>query len=350
MKKLLYLVICLTVLSLAACTETKTQEGGREESASSQEASENVIVYISGPEAMLDKLEQAFEEKNGDVVDMLKMSCGQVRSKVWTEKEAGQIQADVVFGSDPLIYNILDDEGLLETVQLTERNVIKDKYIPADRDYILVNERYVTIMYNKKQFKDTEMPNSFEDLKKETFKGKITLADANQSSTALGITCALYQLKGESKDYFEKLHDNEVFLCKSNGQVASKIMEGEFDLGVGPHDSVIRLKKKAKKDGYEMPVAIIWPDEGALSIQRPMAIIKNENRSEKKEEVAQKFLNFMVSKEAQNITYQFGFVSVRKDIENKYLPAEAKVHKINWKKASENESDIKQAYQEVFHN
>ncbi len=350
MKKLLSVVICLSLLCLAACTESKPVEDGSEESASVQEASENVMVYISGSEGMIDKLEEAFEEKNGDVIDMLKMSCGQVRSKVWTEKEAGQIQADVVFGSDPLIYNILDDEGLLEAVQLTEPEAIKDKYIPVDRDYILVNERYVTIMYNKKQFKDTEIPKSFEDLKNEAYKGKITLADANQSSTALGITCALYQLKGESMNYFEKLHGNEVFLTKSNGQIPSKIMEGEFDLGVGPHDSVVRLKKKAKKDGYEMPVAIVWPEEGALAIQRPMAIIKNDNRSEEKEEIAQKFLNFMVSKEAQIITDQFGFVSVRKDIENKYLPAEAKVHKINWEKASENESHIKQAYQEVFHN
>ncbi len=315
-----------------------------------EESNGKILVYISGPEAMINKLEEAFEEEHGDVSDMLKMSCGQIRSKVWTEQEAGKIQADIVWGSDPLIYNKLDDKGLLQKITLNDISNIKEEFIVADRNYILVNERYIVLMYNKNKFEDMEIPKGYIDLTNEKYSNMIVMADANQSSTALGIASALYQMNGGNIEYFKDLHENGVFLTKSNGQVSSKIMEGQFNLGIGPHDGVVRLSKKAKKDGYEMPVSMIWPDEGAIAIQRPIAIIKDDSRSEEEETIVAEFVNFIVSKKAQIITDSFGFASVRKDIENKYIPEGKTINKIDWEKASDYEDILKEEYQKTFQN
>ena len=364
MKKLFYfLLVVIALTSFAGCavnnanvensanTKVTTVESeGIDPETIKNDSDEKILVYVSGPEAMIDKLEAAFEEERGDVCDMLKMSCGQVRSKVWTEQEACKIQADIVWGSNPLIYNKLDDKGLLKKITLKDIENIKEEYIINDRNYILVNERYVAIMYNTNEFKDIEIPKGYGDLTNEKYSNMLVMADANQSSTALGIASSLYQMNGDDIEYFRDLHDNGVILTKSNGQVPSKIMEGQFDLGIGPHDGVVRLMKKAKKEGYEMPVAMIWPSEGAIAIQRPMAIIKDDSRSEEEERTATEFVNFMVSKKAQMITDSFGFASVRKDVENKYLPEGKTVSKIDWEKASEYEDTIKKQYQEVFQN
>lgn len=351
MKKSICIVLfVLMIISFTACSTDTIEKNSNNNTEVSQNSKtrEKILVYLSGPEAMINMLEEKFEAERGDVADLLTMSCGQVRSKVWTEKEAGQIQADVVWGSDPLIYNKLDDEGLLAKINIHKPDEINPDYILKDRNYVMVNERYITIMYNKNSFKETKKPKSYEDLLKEEYKGKLVMADANRSSTALGIGSSLYQIKKSDMEYFKNLKENGVLLSKSNGIVPSKILEGQYDLGIGPHDSVVRLKIKAKKEGYEMPVDIIWPEEGAISIRRPIAIIKNENRSDEKNKIAEEFVNFMLSKQAQTITNNFGFVSVRKDIKNQYLPQDVKKCIIDWKKATDNEENFKKQYEQIF--
>jgi iron(III) transport system substrate-binding protein len=328
-----------------------TEASARDEQptdAASTEPSDKILIYISGPEAMIDRLEEQFEEQNGDVCDFVKMSCGQLRSKVWTEKEAGKIQADVIWGSDPLIYNKLDDAEMLMPLNIKEIDSIDDRYKVDDRDYALVNERYITIVYNKSQLTETP-PTSFIDLADKKYNGIVVKADASQSSTAFAIASSLYQLTGGTSDYFQSLKDNNVMLAKSNGQVPSKIMEGQFLVGIAPHDGVVRLKNKGKKEEFDVPLEIVWPEEGVIGIQRPVAIIKDDSRSKEKYEIASKLVNFLMSKKAQTITTKFGFVSVRSDIENTFLPEGAKVYNVDWENVTQNEETIKQEYQNIFH-
>lgn len=359
MKKIISSLLLIFMIStLIGCTDSNNKEvistGQVEDGTTNIETNkdnnnnEKVLVYLSGPEVMLNKLEEEFEKDNGDVLDLLIMSCGQVRSKVWTEKEAGNIQADIVWGADPIIFKKLNNAGLLQPLTIKNKDSIKERYINDKENYILVNERYISIIYNKDSLDKDNLPKSYEDLKNDKFNNALVLADANQSATALGIASALYQMSGNNMEFFKGIHNNGALLIKSNGQVPSKVMEGAFDIGIGPHDSVVRLKNKAKKEKYDMPLEIIWPEEGAFAIQRPLGIIKNDNRDESKSKVAMKFVNFLVSKKAQMITNKFGFASVRKDIENNFVPDGIEIHNIDWDKAVENEKIIKKEYQEIF--
>lgn len=311
-------------------------------------SSEKLLVYISGPEAMITKLEEGFEAERGDVADFLVLSCGEVRSKVWTEKEAGAIQADVVVVSDPLLYNKLDAEGLLEDLSTLENVAYIAEDYSSDHSYVFFNERYVTILYNTTAIAEADAPTSFADLLDTKYAGRLVMADATLSSTALGIVSSLYQLQGIS--YFEGLHANGMLLAKSNGQVPSLIMEGQYDVGIAPHDSVVRLQKQAKKDGYELTVQNVWPSEGAISIQRPVAIIHDDTRTDQEQALAEELVNYLLSTQAQTITTNYGFVSVRSDIDNTYLPDGVSVIHIDWETASQEEDTIKALYEDIFQN
>ncbi len=337
----------------ASATEDSNQNEDSVETAAetaelADETGAKITVYLSGPEQMLNKLEEAFEETNGDVCDFVIMSCGELRSKVWTESEAGDIQADVVWGSDPLVYNLLDEANLLEPLELSEADSIRENFIVSDKNYALVNERYITIIYNTNLL-EGDAPTSFADLTNEKCNGLVTMADATQSSTAFAIACALYELEGNSSDYFQALHDNGVLLAKSNGLVPSTIMEGQFTVGIAPHDAVIRMRNKGEKEGYDVPLEIVWPSEGVIAIQRPVAIPASDSRSEEEEAIAKKFVNFLFSKKAQTITTNFGFVSVRNDIENAYLPEGVNVYSVDWNQATANEDLIKGEYEAIFY-
>ncbi|HPF88852.1 MAG TPA: extracellular solute-binding protein [Candidatus Limiplasma sp.] len=338
MKKIAVVMLAISLM-LSCLSVTATAAQGEADA-------DKLLVYLSGPEAMLTALEAGFEESRGDVADFLIMSCGEVRSKVWTEKEAGKIQADVVWGSDPLIYNLLDEEGLLCDLSGIENAAAIAEEYTTDHNYLLVNERYIAIIYNSDALTGDDVPTSFRDLLDTKYENRMVMADATQSSTALGIVSCLNQLLGI--EYLEGLQANGMMLTKSNGQVPSLILEGQYDVGIAPHDAVIRLQNKAKKQSYEISLAIAWPSEGAVAIRRPIAIIQDDERSEAEQTLAEELVNYLLSKQAQTITTKYGFVSVRTDIENTVLPEGVEKVVINWDVASQEQETFKDVYEQIF--
>lgn len=335
----------------ATSVSTETATGGARESkapASYSGKEGKITVYVSGPSAMLEQLEAAFEEGGGDVVDLVALGCGPLRQRVWAEAESGGIRADVFWGSDPLVYIALDKRGALERYRPAEYEAVKPLY-RTDRSYVLVNERYGVVIYNDAALKGDRVPRSFTDLAAKANAGAVVLSDPTQSSTGLALVATLWDVKGRSWDLFKALAAGGVFLSKKNSDVPAKIMEGEFDLGVAPHDEASRIIAKAKKDGYPPNLAICWPEEGSLAIQRPIAISANPARPAVNEELARAFVDFMISKKAQSITAAFGFYSVRGDVATpKGMPAEPKAHRVDWEYLSEHESEIRDGFAASF--
>ncbi len=322
--------------------------GGSQETGGTYSGKEGKItVYISGPSTMLNKLENTFEKEHGDVLELVHMGCGPLRQRVWTEFQSGQIKADVFWGSDPLLYNTLDENGALESYTPGDIDALKERFQPA-HNYVLINERYGVVIYNKKNLSGDAAPRSYHDLTDPSLQGKIAHADPGQSSTALALVAGLWEISGKSWEFHKALLENELFLSKKNRDVPSKIQEGEFDAGIAPHDAVYRLKKKAKKEGYPTPLEIAWPQEGALAIQRPLAISKNRSRPEANQEIARAFVDFMISRQAQMITTQFGFISVRSDIPlPKGIPKDVPVHYVDWENLSEHQEDIRDEFRRI---
>lgn len=341
-KKILVFLILVIVSTISVWA------GGQSESALSYSGTEGrITVYLSGPGDMLDKLESTFEEERGDVLEFVHMGCGPLRQRIWTEMESGMINADVFWGSDPLLYLALDERGKLEEYRPKGFENLKEEF-KTGGGYTYTNERYGVVIYNRDVVSGDL--SSYKDLLREEYKGNICHADPAFSSTGLALVSSLWNLDGEPGSFHEGLRENGLFLTKKNSDVPSKIQEGEFLIGIAPHDAVLRLQKKAKNDGYPTPLAICWPEEGAVAIQRPVAISKNENRPQVNEEIAEAFIDFLISKKAQNITNQFGFVSVRKDLPLPVgIPEDLKVIVPDWKPLSESQNLINEDFKKLFY-
>ena len=241
----------LSVFSLFA-------RGGNESPAAYAGEEGRITVYLSGPEAMLQKLEDVFEEEHGDVLDFVQMGCGPLRQRVWTEMESGGIQADVFWGSDPLVYIALDERGALDEYRSAGEAALKDMY-QTDDNFTLVGERYGVIIYNKDLLSGNDVPRAFSDLADAKYSGGIIHADPAQSSTALALVCGLWDVNGMNWDGQKALVDNGLFLTKKNSDVPNKIQEGEFEAGIAPHDAVLRLQKKSEKRRISPR---LWPSHG----------------------------------------------------------------------------------------
>ncbi|MCG8512941.1 MAG: extracellular solute-binding protein [Halanaerobiales bacterium] len=309
---------------------------------------EQINLYISGPKEMAKLLEAEFEKEYGDVLNVYHSGSGPLRQKVWTEMLAGSIQADIVWGAEPMMYQALKEKGVLLRYRPPMIQDLKKEYIYGDGYFTAVNARYGVIVYNKERVLTDEIPTGWADLLDRRWHQRLGIADASQSSTALAITSGLYQLFDYSWILYRALGENEVMLTKQNIDVVSKIETAELDLGIAPHDGVLRLINKAKKRGIESPLGIIWPVEGIISIQRPIAIIKKE-RSLEADNLVKKFVDFSLSETGQNIATRFGFITVRNGLKlPEGVPQTIEVSSLDWKYASKHQEEIRATFKEIM--
>lgn len=312
-------------------------------------AAENKLnLYISGPQKMVNMLEKGFEKEHGDVLNVYHTGCGPLRQKIWTEMIAGNIQADLVWGAEPIMYQALKDKGVLMQYKSPQLKNLKDDYTYGDGYYTAVNARYGVIVYNKERISRSEKPDFWCDLMNTKWQNKLVMADASQSAMALAITAGLYQIRNNNWDLHQALQFNNIMLTKQNVEAISRVESGEADLGIVPHDGVLRLIKKTKNNGLESPLAMIWPGEGAISVQRPIAIIKKE-RSPVNEKLLKAFVDFALSKKAQNISTKFGFITVRKDLNlPQGVPEEVNAITLDWNYASSHEGDLREGFKRIM--
>ncbi len=329
---------------------TDAEENEDAESADVYNGTEGKItVYISGPEKMINKLEETFEKTHGDVIDIYHAGCGPLRQKVWTEAEAGNVHADVFWGSNPLIYYVLQDKGLLDEYKSNEEESFMDEYKVSDANFMITNARYEVLVYGKQSLDKENAPKAYNDLLDAKFDGKVAFTDLSQSSTAFALCTALWEMNDRKMDYFQGLKDNNALIVPKSKSVAEKIQSGEIEAGIVPHDAIFRLNKKAKKEGFESNLAFTWPSEGAIQIERPIAIIKNDARPEKNQEIAEQFVDFVLSKEAQTIMTNFGFKSVRTDVDAvQGIPEDMEYTKINWKDAIDSEQLLRDEFKKIM--
>lgn len=310
---------------------------------------EKLVLYISGPEKMINELEVEFEKEKGDVLDIYHNGCGPITQKIWSEMEAGSIQADLIWAAEPIMYMKLQDENKLLKYESPMLKNLKKEYREISNGYFTpVNARYGVIIYNSNLVSKENVPKTFEDLTKPYFKGKVAMADARQSATALALNEGLFQIF-ENYNLHKALEKNEVMLTKQNVAAVEKTDSGEVYVCIAPHDAVIRLKKISEKKGIVSPLEITWPTEGAISIQRPIAIIDKETRSKEITKLAQEFVDFTLSKRVQDISTKYGFITVTEGLDMpEMVDEDAKTYTVDWNAAEENEKKLRIIYNEIY--
>jgi iron(III) transport system substrate-binding protein len=325
MKKVLFLMlIVLTVLSFPGFAD-------------------KALVYISGPEAMVKRIEQAFEKENGDCLEVYHTGSGPLKQKVFTELMIGNIQADIIWGSEPIMYYQLLENDVFEQYYPQDYDLLKEAYKYGKGYFTASNARYGALVYNSTLLSEEELPKFWGDLKSDFWKNKIAMADASQSAMAFSLIANLYYLT-DGEQLLESIGKNNVFLTKMNIDAISKVQGGEKSLCIAATDGAIRIINSMKKKGITSNLRILNPADGVFSIQRPIAIVK-KNRNDEETEILHKFVDFSISIECQKISTSFGFSNVRKT-ENNQKNESAKVIYPDWETIKDNQELILESFTE----
>lgn len=237
---------------------------------------------------------QEFEKATGIKTEMVRMSGGEIFSRIKAEKD--NPSASVWYGGGALTFMAADNEGLLEHYISPEAANISDQLKDENGAWTGIYVGYLGIEGNKKWLEDNgyELPNTWDDLLRPEFEGSIVTAHPGSSSTAYNFLATILQVKGEEEgfEYLQKFNKQVRQYTKSGSAPGRMVGMGEAPLALGYiHDAI-----KYQEEGYK-DLIFTAPVEGTGFEIGAVAIIKGGPD----QEAAKKFVDWSLTKEAQEL-------------------------------------------------
>ena len=263
-------------------------------------AAEKMILYTSMKESLIGAIYDAFKKKNPDVtIDYQSAGAGKLMAKIAAERQAGSILADVLWTSEvPDFYN-LKKEGILEKYIPSNIKEIINPFDDYDGSFTAARLGTLGVVYNTKFIK--KGPAQWSDVLAKEYSGAFGIADPALSGTAyMSIALLVKQFGWE---FIEKMAQNKSKIGKGSGQVIDDTASGELVACIGVDYITINKVSKGASLGYAFPKEV-------LVVPSPVAIFKNS----KNLSAAKKFVDFLLSKEAQEIIASEGTLPVRNDV------------------------------------
>jgi len=220
-------------------------------------------------------------------------------AKIAAERESGKIMADVLWTSEVPDFYQLQSQGLLEKYVSPEVKNIVNPLTDFDGSFTPARLGTLGIAYNTRFVK--EAPTTWQDLMKPAFKGAFGIANPALSGTAY-VSVAMLE-KAFGWEFFQKLKANGAKMGKGSGQVVDDTASGDLVASLAvDYITNDKIEKGAT-------LALVYPPE-MLVIPSPVTIFKGTPNLD----AAKKFVDFLLSKQGQEIIAQEGTLPVRPDV------------------------------------
>ena len=292
--------------------EDKAEDTKAEAEAAGGKAPEDykgtVVVYSPHDADPLNAGVNLFMEKYPNVkVEVVAAGTGELCNRI--AAETAKPIADVLWGGGA--------DSLAAFKEYFEPYVCaNDEFIGAaykDPDGLWIGESPLpmVIFYNKDLIEKDGLtiPETWEDLTKPEWKGKIAYCLPSKSGSAYTQLCTMilgHGGKEDGWDFIKKLYDNlDGKIVDSSGKCHKMVADGEFYVG-------LTLEKAAVQYKDDPSVGFVYPKDGTSAVPDGVALVKGCPN----EENAKLFIDFVTSKECQTEQSEnWGRRPVRSDME-----------------------------------
>jgi len=261
-----------------------------------------LVLYTSQPDRDAQRTVEGFRKQNPGVdVEIFRSGTTEVMSKLMAEIAAGAPRADVLLIADALSMEKLKTAGELMAYPGADvRELPPDAY---DKGKTYFGTKIITtgIIVNRQA---TMHPASWNDLLKPEAKGQVALPSPLYSGAAAIHMAALRADPALGNDFYEKLAKNGAVALRGNGAVLNAVAGGQKMYGIIVEFMALNAKAKGS------PVDFVFPKEGVSIVTEPTAILRNT----KNPEAARAFVDFVLSKEGQELAVSQGYFPARKDV------------------------------------
>ena len=296
-KSMLFAIV-LSVLSISCSAETDAVEVIKETPVKVvkkiEKSKGNLVIYSGRKESLI-----------GPVIDQFKSISGiNIEVKYGTSTEIGALlilegsksPADVFYAQDPgALGSVIDmlqqlSPDLLDKIPLWAKSD-KGKWIG-------VSGRARTLVYNTDNVKASDLPKTLNDLCDTKWKGRMGWAPTNSSFQTM-IT-AMRKIWGEDKTkaWVKCMMANDVKVYPKNTPQVEAVGKAEIDIGLVNHYYLYKFILDAG-EGNKFKARNLHLESGgpgSLVMVSPIGILSTA----KNKDNAQQFLDFMISKIAQN--------------------------------------------------
>jgi iron(III) transport system substrate-binding protein len=274
-----------------------------------------VVFYASMETQSAQRLGAAFEKKIPFVkVNAVRIGSEKMATRLIAEAQSRKVQADVVHQSAFDFYGVLQ-RGVFASYQSPERAALPGEY-RDEKGYWTINSATLNVIgYNKRQVSGADVPKSFWDLTEAKWKGQL-LMDENESKWMAG----MMHHYGEARamELMRKLATQEIQFRAGHSLIQALVAAGERPLAaVAFANGVERLKK----EGAPIEWSAVDP---IIALTFGLALVKDAPHPN----AAKLFIDFILSKEGQEILADAGYYVPRRDVSSpliKQVPAGIKI-------------------------
>jgi len=275
-----------------------------------------ILIYSPWKDKVMKQFNALFEKKTGIKAESINISTGEITARLRVEK--ARPQADIWHSVRASYLVKAKKQGIIASYDPPNAQYVLKNYTYPDDSAIMGTTMYpLVIAYNSKSIKEMGIapPKTYKDLLDPKWKGKVVMPHPAASGTAYAfITTVLQMYRGPGEKginskkgwgYLKKLMKNVGQYTRSGSAPSKMVARGEYPVGVTFYDRVYLLGT----EGY--PIVPIFPSP-IYAEPSCTAIVANSPNPEG----AKAFLNFMLSKEAQELAKKTGNYSVRPDVDN----------------------------------
>jgi len=315
---------------------------------SSNEEKSGKVTYFS-PETldMLEDLAEVYEEKSDVEVNVEPSGANEIVNQLIAEK--GNPSGDLWYGAGGFLpFENAKEKDLLESYKpefATDWDVYEDGIKMRDEnwEWVGINFRVLGFAYNTELVSEEDAPKTWEDLLDPKWKGKMQMANPAASGTSTLIVLSQLLRLGEEDgwDYFDQLTEQMSTMPDKGSAPAKAVAQGEAEISIGFAYHAYTLK------GEGEDIDFILPEETPV-LANPAAIIKGAPN----EKEGEKMMEFLMSKEAQQIFADNYMITVNDDVEPKIpltlddLKNNAQEMDVDW--VVENYDDAREEWRERY--
>jgi iron(III) transport system substrate-binding protein len=260
-----------------------------------------LVVYASATAPQLQMYFTAFNKKYPFIkTEFFRTGKQKLVSKILFEEQAKQRIADVIHTS-VIETNILKKRGALSKYVPLEAASFPPQYKDTEGFWTSAYASGTLLGYNSRQVKRADVPKNYDELLNPRWKNAIAI-DSNK----IEWFAMLLKLKG--RPFMEKLAALNPSVRDGNTLVLQLLAAGEFPVAAGVYEySIEDLKTKgAPVDWLGLEPVITYTVAASLPSQP-----NNPNS-------AKLFIEWLLSKEGQQVINQYGRVPIRDDVDSKY--------------------------------
>lgn len=287
-------------LSLSAC-------GGAENSAApaAPKESSKVTVYMPSPAGLANKIAKGFEAKTGIKVEQFQGTTGEILARL--EAEKANPAADVVIlasWSDGLS---MKQQGALASYKPQNADKLVKEFADNDNQLVGYSASAVGVIYNTTVV--PQLDADWTELADPKYQGMLAIPDPEKSGACKDFLAGFVNRYGW--DALEGMAKNGMTVPGANKAALEAVTTGEKGILVAGVDyNAYSSMKKGE------PLAIYYPKGGTIVNPRPAMIMKDAPDMAN----AQKFMDYLLSDEAQQMVADAYLIPGRSDVQAKGTP------------------------------